>query len=117
MNDHVQGATDRLFSGHHGEWIKQGEALIDNQAAIQQKRAGALSLESGLFTLLSHASLPVSFLLLLPLILDGTISGLVMTAIVLGVFSVFEALEPMGRALQHYYESKEAAGQAQGCHI
>ena len=110
MNDHVQGATDRLFSGHHREWIKQGEALIDNQAAIQQKRAGALSLESGLFTLLSHASLPVSFLLLLPLILDGTISGLVMTAIVLGVFSVFEALEPMGRALQHYYESKEAAG-------
>ena len=33
-----------------------------------------------------------------------------MTAIVLGIFSVFEALEPMGSALQHFYESKEAAG-------
>jgi len=110
MNDHIQGATDRLFSGHHQEWISRGESLVDEQAAIQQKRAGALSLESGLFTFLSHISLPVTFLLLLPLILNGTISGLVMTAIVLGVFSVFEALEPMGRALQHFYESKEAAG-------
>jgi len=110
MNDHIRGATDQLFSGHHQKWINSGEEIIDDLAGIQQKRAGAFGLESGLFTLLSHISLPVSFILLLPLILNGTISGLVMTAIILGLFSVFEALEPMGSALQHFYESKEAAG-------
>lgn len=110
MNDHIRGATEQLFSGQHQQWMDSGEEIIDELAHIQNKRAGAFSLESGLFTLLSHISLPVSFLLLLPLILDGTISGLVMTAIVLGIFSVFEALEPMGTALQHFYESKEAAG-------
>ncbi len=110
MHDHIQGATDQLFSGYHNKWIESGENTIDDLAEIQQKRAGALGLDSGLFTLLSHISLPISFVLLLPLILNGTMSGLAMTAIVLGIFSVFEALEPMGSALQHFYESKDAAG-------
>lgn len=110
MNDHIGGITDQLFSGYHQQWLDRGEHIIDELAEIQQKRASALGLESGLFTFLSHISLPVSFLLLLPLLLDGVISGLVMTAIILGLFSVFEALEPMGTALQHFYESKEAAG-------
>ncbi len=110
MNDHIRGATDQLLSGHHQQWINNGEKIIDELADIQQTRASAFGLESGLFTLLSHISLPVSFVLLLPLLLNGTINGLVMTAIILGIFSVFEALEPMGSALQHFYESKEAAG-------
>ncbi|MGM0545760.1 MAG: thiol reductant ABC exporter subunit CydC [Bacteroidota bacterium] len=110
MNDHIRGATDQLLSGHHQQWINNGEKIIDELADIQQTRASAFGLESGLFTFLSHISLPVSFVLLLPLLLNGTINGLVMTAIILGIFSVFEALEPMGSALQHFYESKEAAG-------
>lgn len=110
MHDHIQGATDQLFSGYHKKWITGGEDIIDNLAEIQQKKAGAFGLESGLFTFISHISLPLSFILLLPLILNGTISGLVMAALVLGIFSVFEALEPMGSALHHFYESKDAAG-------
>ncbi|MCC5942894.1 MAG: thiol reductant ABC exporter subunit CydC [Balneolaceae bacterium] len=110
MNDHVRGATDLLFSGYHREWVRIGEDKIEELAAIQLKRAGAFGMDTGLFTFLSNASLPISFILLLPLVLDGAISGLVMTAIVLGIFSVFEAMEPVGSALQHYIESKEAAG-------
>ncbi len=113
MSDHIRGANDQLFSGHHQQWISNGEEIIDELSEIQKKRAGAFGLESGLFMLISHISLPVSFIMLLPLILKGEISGLVMTAIVLGIFSVFEALEPMGNALQHFYESREAAGKLQ----
>lgn len=110
MNDHIQGTTDLMFSGMYENWMRSGENLIDRIAKVQKKRAGAFSMESGLFILLSHASIPISFLFLLPFVLDGSISGLVMTAIILGLFSVFEALEPMGNAMQHFYESKEAAG-------
>ena len=63
MSDHIRGATDQLFSGHHQQWINSGEEIIDELADIQKKRAGAFGLESGLFTLLSHISLPVSFIL------------------------------------------------------
>lgn len=109
MSDHIRGSADLMFSGNYSGWLKRGEEVIDELSEVQKTRAGAFSMESGLFTLLSHASIPVSFLILLPLVVDGTISGLVMTAIILGLFSVFESLEPMGNALQHFYESKEAA--------
>jgi len=109
MSDHIRGSADLMFSGHYSGWMARGEEAIDELSEVQKTRARAFSMESGLFTLLSHASIPVSFLILLPLVVDGTMSGLVMTAIILGLFSVFESLEPMGNALQHYYESKEAA--------
>jgi ATP-binding cassette, subfamily C, bacterial CydC len=109
MSDHIRGSADLIFSGQYSDWMKRGEEVIDELSEVQKTRARAFSMESGLFTLLSHASIPVSFLILLPLVVDGTISGLVMTAIILGLFSVFESLEPMGNALQHFYESKEAA--------
>ena len=109
MSDHIRGSADLMFSGNYSGWMKRGEEIIDALCEVQKKRARAFSMESGLFTLLSHASIPVSFLILLPLVVDGTISGLVMAAVILGLFSVFESLEPMGNALQHFYESKEAA--------
>lgn len=109
MSDHIRGSADLMFSGRYSDWMSRGEEIIDELSEVQRTRARAFSMESGLFTLLSHASIPVSFLILLPLVVDGAISGLVMTAIILGLFSVFESLEPMGNALQHFYESKEAA--------
>ena len=109
MKDHVQGASDLLLSGSREEWIKKGEEQINRISAVQNKRSGAFSMESGLFTLVSHASIPVSFLILLPMVLEGELSGLMMAAIVLGLFTVFEALEPVGNAVQHAKESAEAA--------
>ena len=109
MKDHIQGSSDLLLSGSHEKWMERGEEKIDRISAVQNKRAGAFSLESGLFTLVSHASIPVSFLILLPLVLGGELSGLMLAALVLGLFTVFEALEPVGNAVQHAIESGEAA--------
>ena len=109
MSDHIRGSADLMFSDQHSDWLNNGEEMIDQLSDVQKTRARAFSMESGLFTLISHASIPVSFLILLPHVVEGTMSGLVMTAVILGLFSVFESLEPMGNALQHFYESKEAA--------
>lgn len=109
MSDHIRGSADLMFSGNYSGWMKRGEEIIDELSELQKTRARAFSMESGLFTFLSHSSIPVSFLILLPHVVEGTMSGLVMTAVILGLFSVFESLEPMGNALQHFYESKEAA--------
>src|SRR6056297_1400717 len=109
MSDHIRGSADLMFSDQHSDWLNNGEEMIDQLSDVQKTRARAFSMESGLFTLISHASIPVSFLILLPHVLDGTMSGLVMTAVILGLFSVFESLEPMGNALQHFRETKEAA--------
>ncbi len=113
MNDHIRGATDLIFSSQYAEWIKTGERTINKIASTQQKRAKAFALQSGLFTLFSNASIPISFLLLFPMAQEQSISVLMMVAIILGLFSVFEALEPMGNALQHMAESKEAAERIQ----
>jgi len=98
-----------MFSGRYYGWMARGEEVIDELSEVHRTRARAFSMESGLFKLISHASIPVSFLILLPHVLDGTMSGLVMTAVILGLFSVFESLEPMGNALQHFSETQEAA--------
>ncbi|MFW6348578.1 MAG: thiol reductant ABC exporter subunit CydC [Cyclonatronaceae bacterium] len=113
MADHIDGSADLMFSGQHAEWFSKGDAIIDEIAAQQQKRARAFSLESGLFTLLQHGSLPLSLLILLPLVLQGELSGLLMVALVLGIFSAFEAIAPVGNALQHWSESSAAAGRLQ----
>ena len=109
MNDHVQGASDLLHSGSHKNWMTEGEIAIENISDIQKRRTKAFSLESGFYTAVSHASLPASFLILLPLVLSGELSGLLMVAVVLGVFTAFEAFEPIGNAVQHAYETRESA--------
>ena len=109
MNDHVLGASDLLHSGGHNHWMKEGEKAIQNISDIQKRRSNAFSLESGFYTAVSHASLPASFMILLPLVLSGQLNGLLMVALVLGIFTAFEAFEQIGNAVQHAYETRESA--------
>lgn len=109
LNDHIRGATDLLYSGQYEQWLNEGERVIERISEIQKRRAGAFSMESGLFTLFSHMSIPLTFALLLPYVLTGNMSVLLLTAMVLGIFAVFEALEPMGNALQHFDETRQSA--------
>ena len=109
LNDHIRGATDLLYSGHYEHWLQKGEKIIDQISDVQRKRAAAFSMESGFFTLFSHMSIPLTLALLLPYVFAGNMSVLLLTAMVLGIFAVFEALEPMGNALQHFYETRQSA--------
>lgn len=109
LMDQIQGLHDGLWLTNPKE-IRNNFGQIQNDISkVQHDNAGTSGLVEGLNSLLANLAVFVSLLLAVPLVLNGELGGVMLAALVLGVFSSFEALQGLPTAYVRYDGYREAA--------
>lgn len=101
--------VEKIQGMHDAVWLEGRDRLLVQQAGIQQeidgvqrRNAGTSGLVEGMNQFLSHMALFATLLLSIPLVLGGHLHGAWLAALVLGVFSSFEALQALSAAFVQY---------------
>ncbi|NBC83929.1 MAG: thiol reductant ABC exporter subunit CydC [Bacteroidetes bacterium] len=107
--------ADRLAGLQDVIWLGQKQNTKDELAGIQQqidnihhKNAGISGMLEGLHILGAHLGMFAVLVMAIPLVLQGTIPGVMLAMLTLGVLSSFEAVQNLGNAflyLENYQES------------
>ena len=107
--ENIQGMHDSLWlkSTHDiGRSFGHIQQHIDK---VQHDNASTSGLVEGINQLLANLAVFVSLLIAIPLVMQGDIRGVMLAALVLGVFSSFEALQGLSTAFVRYDGYREAA--------
>ncbi len=101
--------VDKIQGMHDAVWLEGRDRLLAQQAdiqqgidAVQRKNAATSGMVEGMNQLLAHMALFATLLLSIPLVLGGQLHGTLLAALVLGVFSSFEALQALSAAFVQY---------------
>ena len=107
--DKIQGIHDALWLENQQSILKSFEKIQGNIDGVQQKHASTSGLVEGLGSLLANLAVFAALVLAVPLVLNGHLENVWLAALVLGVFSSFEALQGLPNAYIRYESFKEAS--------
>ena len=109
MVDKIQGMHDALWLNNQESMLRDFSGIQQHIKEVQHSNANTSGLVEGLNALLANLAVFASLLLAIPLVLNGDIRGVMLAALVLGVFSSFEALQGLSTAFVRYDGFREAA--------
>ncbi len=107
--DKIQGMHDILWLDDQKSILHGFSGIQQNIKEVQHDNASTSGLVEGLNVLLANLAVFVSLLLAIPLVVNGDIRGVMLAALVLGVFSSFEALQGLSMAFVRYDGFRQAA--------
>ncbi len=109
LMDNIQGMHDGLWLNDQKSILRGFCNIEQHIKEVQHNNASTSGLVEGLNALLANLAVFVSLLLAIPLVLNGDIRGVMLAALVLGVFSSFEALQGLSTAFVRYDGFREAS--------
>ncbi len=98
--DGIQGMQDLLTCGNAAEQGQKVAALDKALGRVQRRMATISGLQLTLNDALSHGALWVILVLAIPLVSTKAISGVYLAFVALLVLASFEAVQPLGQAVQ-----------------
>lgn len=107
--DGVQGVQDVLAFGAQAERRKGMGSLGRKLRAVQSRLALATGLQNALGDLMTNLAMICALVLAIPLVASGEVRGVYLAFLVLVVLGAFEAVVPLGGALQSLGRSVAAA--------
>lgn len=107
--DEVQGAADLLVFGQEAAFQQRIAALNTRLNQEQERLAWVRGLAAGLAALLASLAGLTVLGLAIPLVLGGELSGVFLASIPLAAVASFEAVQPLGQALQVLEASRASA--------
>ena len=109
MVDEIQGASDLLIFGQEIAF-QAGVLRLNQQLNREQERlAWVRGLANGLAALFTSLAGLSVLVMAIPLVLSGEMPGVVLASIPLAAIASFEAVQPLGQALQVLQASRAAA--------
>ncbi|MDR4988792.1 MAG: thiol reductant ABC exporter subunit CydC [Bacteroidales bacterium] len=107
--DRIQGLHDVLWLGKKKEVLEGFGSIQHHISEVQHKNAATSGLVEGLNTLLANLASVATVLLAIPLVLGGELQAVMLAAMILGVFSSFEALQGLSNAFVQHDGFREAS--------
>jgi ATP-binding cassette, subfamily C, bacterial CydC len=107
--DGVQGIQDLLAFGAEAERRKEMYSLGRKLRAVQNRLALATGFQNALGDLITNLAMISALVLAIPLVASGEVEGVYLAFLVLVVLGAFEAVAPLGGALQALGKSVAAA--------
>jgi ATP-binding cassette, subfamily C, bacterial CydC len=107
--DRLQGLQELTWLGQKHKTAADVTAIQQQMNAVHHKNAGISGMLEGLHNLSAHLGMFSVLVLAIPLVLAGTIPGVMLAMLTLGVLSSFEAVQNLGNSFQHLESYKEAA--------
>lgn len=109
LMERIQGMHDCLWLDNKKS-VMQGFGEVQQDIdGVQHRNAATSGMVEGLNTLLANLGAFAALVLAIPLVLNGQLQSVMLAALVLGVFSSFEALQPLPNAFVQYDSFREAA--------
>ena len=99
--DGIQGVQDVLAFGLEREFHQRITRLDGKRARLQQQMAAIGALEAGLGSIVSSLAVWTILLLAIPLVSALRIGGIYLAFLALVMLASFEAVQPLGSALQY----------------
>ncbi len=106
---------ERIQGMHDSLWLENKKAVLEDFGEVQKdidgvqhRNAATSGVVEGLNTLFANLGAFVALVLAIPLVLNGQLPPVMLAALVLGVFSSFEALQALPNAFVQYDSYQEA---------
>ncbi len=109
LMDKIQGMHDCLWLHNQKRVLQDFMGIQKNTDGVQHKNASTSGAVEGLSALFANSGTFVALLLAIPLVLNGELQSVMLAALVLGVFSSFEALQGLSNAFVQYDGLLEAS--------
>lgn len=106
--EHAQGFQDIRLYGLQKAYSIRNMHLCERLARLERKQSVITGMQDGLYILIFLCAATASLIVTAPMVLDGTLSGVMLALVVLSVMASFEATQNLGTAFQ-YLESTERA--------
>lgn len=107
--DLIQGMTEVLTFGQENEVLKKLKLTQKRYSKAERKFVREAGLSAALLGVVSNLGMWVVLVLGIILVEQGRLKGVYLGMLALGVFSSFEAIQPLPVALQYLKENKAAA--------
>jgi ATP-binding cassette, subfamily C, bacterial CydC len=107
--DRIQGVQDVLAFGMEGSAARRVAELNGALESLQRRQASVTGLHEGLSHGCAWLGTATVLWLSVPLVLDGSLGGVLLAMLALAVLSSFEAVQNLGVAFQHHEASEAAA--------
>jgi thiol reductant ABC exporter CydC subunit len=108
--DDIQGLADLLVCGQSAVYEARTTALDGELSRHQERLAQVRGLANALGVLFAGLAGLVVLFLAIPLVTRGQIDGVMLALLPLTAIASFEAVQPLGQALQYLEASRAAAG-------
>jgi len=109
--EHSQGIQDIRLYGLQNAYNKRNSELCDEISGLERRQSVVTGLQDGLHIWILFTAAAVALFATAPMILDGTLSGVMLALVVLSVMASFEATQNMGTAFQYLETTERAAEQ------
>ncbi|TVQ69682.1 MAG: thiol reductant ABC exporter subunit CydC [Balneolaceae bacterium] len=109
--EHSQGILDIRLYGLQNAYIKRNKELCSEISRLERRQSAVTGLHDGLHSWILFSAAALALFVTAPLVLDGTLSGVMLALVVLSVMASFEATQNLGTAFQ-YLETTERAAES-----
>ncbi len=107
--DGVQGMADLLAYAGEERYLAQVDALNQETGRVQNRLGTITALNEAGITLIMNLAVVAALALAIPAVRLGTLDGVHLAVIALGVMAAFEAVQPLPLAMQHLSATLAAA--------
>jgi len=107
--EHSQGILDIRLYGLQNTYIKRNMELCSEISRLERRQSAVTGLQDGLHNWILFSAAAVALFVTAPLVLDGTLSGVMLALVVLSVMASFEATQNLGTAFQYLETTERAA--------
>lgn len=108
--EHGQGLNEIRLYGIEKRYYSRLDALTNDISRIEQHQARITGLQDSLYNWNMLIATGLALILTAPLVLEGTLAGVMLALVLLAVMASFEATQNLGTAFQ-YHESTEKAAE------
>ncbi|TVR43320.1 MAG: thiol reductant ABC exporter subunit CydC [Bacteroidia bacterium] len=109
LMENIQGMHDCLWLKNQEKIEQELDAIQQDISNVQHNNAASSGLVESLNQLFANLAIVISLILIIPLVLGGEIQAVLLAALVLGIFSSFEALQGLPMAFVQYDSFRESA--------
>lgn len=109
MVDEIQGTSDLLIFGQEIAFQERVQWLNQQLNCEQERLAWVRGLANGLAALFTSLAGLAVLAMAIPLVMSGEMPGVILASIPLAAIASFEAVQPLGQALQVLQASRAAA--------
>ncbi len=107
--DRLMGLQDLIWLGQRQQTAEEVADIQQQIDTIHRRNAGISGMLEGLHTLIAHLGMFTVLVMAIPLVLSGSIPGVMLAMLTLGVLSSFEAVQNLGNAFLHLENYQESA--------
>ena len=108
--EHTQGLNEIRLYGIKDEFDRRLAVLTSQLSGLEKRQARITGLQDSLYNWNMFLAAGLALFITTPLVLEGTLSGVMLALVILAVMASFEATQNLGTAFQ-YHESTEKAAE------